>query len=407
MGILRRKSIEVQVGSVRMGGKNPILVQSMTNTDTGDVDATVKQIVELVNAGSEMVRFTVKDENHAKAVSHIKKKLQDIGLNVPLVGDFHYNGHKLLTEYPDCAKALDKLRINPGNVGFGDKQDENFKMMVDAAIKANIPVRIGVNRGSLDAQLLKRLMDENQQLHESKRKSVEEITIEAMVNSALESAKWAQDYGLPKSKIVISAKVSNVPEMIEVYRRIAKRSDYALHLGLTEAGLGTKGIVASTAALSILLQEGIGDTIRVSITPPPGGSRTEEVKVAMHVLQQNGLRQFAPTVTSCPGCGRTNSSIFQEIAVEITKFLEEKTPEWKKKGYSGFESMKVAVMGCIVNGPGESRDANIGLSLPGTGEDPLSPVFIDGKVVGNLKGKDRISRFKQMIEEYVENTYSH
>ncbi|MBC8496008.1 flavodoxin-dependent (E)-4-hydroxy-3-methylbut-2-enyl-diphosphate synthase, partial [archaeon] len=388
------------VGNVIIGGDAPVRVQSMTNTLTADVNSTVKQIIELANAGSELVRFTVKDEDDAKAVPIIKKCLEEKNCSVPIVGDFHYNGHLLLSKYPECAKALDKYRINPGNVGFGNAHDDNFKQMVDIAIKYGKPVRIGVNAGSLDQSVLKKLMDEN------KDQKSEELLVEAMVISSLESAKKAESYGLNKNKIVLSAKVSKVPEMISAYQKLAKRSDYALHLGLTEAGLGTKGVVASSAALSVLLQQGIGDTIRVSITPKPGSSRTEEVFVSQQILQVNNIRKFMPMVTSCPGCGRTTSTLFQKIAEEITDYLQQKTPEWKAKGYESVSNMVIAVMGCIVNGPGESKEVNIGLSLPGNGEYLVSPVFIDGKLATKLKGENRIKEFKALIDKYVEDNYS-
>lgn len=387
--------IEVKVGNVSIGGNNPIRVQSMTNTPTNDVNSTVNQIIELYEAGSELVRFTVKDEEDAKAVPIIRKSLEEKGYNIPLIGDFHYNGHILLSNFPECAKALDKYRINPGNVGFGEKHDSNFKQIIDIAIKYDKPVRIGVNFGSLDQRLVRELM-----IKYKDQKTFEEIQIDAMIISAVESTKKAIEYGLPKEKIIISAKISTVNHLIELYERLSKEIDNPLHLGLTEAGLGDKGIVATTAALSVLLQKKIGDTIRVSLTPRPGSSRTEEVKIAKLILQSNGIRNFVPTVTSCPGCGRTTSSLFQKIAEEITQFLEEKSFEWNKN-YPKAKNMKVAVMGCIVNGPGESKDANIGLSLPGTGEDPVSPVYIDGKHVLNLQGSDRINEFKKIIENYV------
>ncbi|MBI2138255.1 flavodoxin-dependent (E)-4-hydroxy-3-methylbut-2-enyl-diphosphate synthase [Candidatus Woesearchaeota archaeon] len=406
MAIKRRNSLPVSVGKIIIGGDFPIRIQSMTNTATSDVDATVKQILELVDAGSELVRVTVQDNHFAEAVPQIKKRLLAERCDVPLIGDFHFNGHLLLQRYPECAEALDKFRINPGNVGIGDAHDKNFMAFAELAIKFGKPVRIGVNAGSLDQRMLTRLMDENNKSQPDKRKSAEEIKVEAMAASALDSAAMAENYGLAPNKIILSAKVSKVPELIAAYEKLAGLCEYPLHLGLTEAGIGTKGIVASTAGLSYLLQRGIGDTVRVSLTPGPSTPRTEEVKVAQQILQSNGLRSFMPTVTSCPGCGRTTSKVFQEIAEQITLFLEQKTPEWKAKGYDGVEHMTVAVMGCIVNGPGESRDANIGLSLPGSGEDPVSPVFVDGIQAAKLKGPERIEQFKKMIEGYVEKKYS-
>ncbi|MBI2140352.1 flavodoxin-dependent (E)-4-hydroxy-3-methylbut-2-enyl-diphosphate synthase [Candidatus Woesearchaeota archaeon] len=405
MALPRRHSFEVKVGNIGIGGDNPIRIQSMTNTATSDVDATVKQILELADAGSELVRVTVQDNHFAEAVPLIKKRLLAERCEVPLIGDFHFNGHLLLSRFPECAEALDKFRINPGNVGLGDAHDKNFKAFVELAIKFGKPVRIGVNAGSLDQRMLTRLMDENNGLQPEKRKSAEEIKVDAMAASALDSAAMAESYGLAPNKIILSAKVSKVPELIAAYEKLAGLCEYPLHLGLTEAGIGTKGIVASTAGLSYLLQRGIGDTIRVSLTPGPSTPRTEEVKVAQQILQSNGIRSFMPTVTSCPGCGRTTSTVFQEIAEQITSYLEKKTPEWKAKGYDGVENMTVAVMGCIVNGPGESRGANIGLSLPGSGEDPVSPVFIDGIQAAKLKGPERIEQFKKMIEGYVERKY--
>ena len=401
----RRKSIPVQVGSIGIGGDNPIRIQSMTNTSTADVDGTVKQILELAEAGSELVRITVQDNAYAEAVPHIKKKLESEKCDAPLIGDFHFNGHLLLSRYPECAKALDKFRINPGNVGFGNSHDSNFKAFIELAVLHDKPVRIGVNAGSLDQRILTRLMDENSKLPLEERKPAEAVKVDAMVASALESAKMAEIYGMKKNRIILSAKVSKVPELIGAYEKLAGLCEYPLHVGLTEAGIGTKGIVSSTAGISYLLQNGIGDTIRVSLTPSPTSPRTEEVKVAQQILQANGIRSFMPTVTSCPGCGRTTSKVFQEIAEEITFFLEERTPYWKKKGFHGVEEMTVAVMGCIVNGPGESKEANIGLSLPGLGENPVSPVFVDGKQDLRLKGPERIEMFKKMIEEYVEKRY--
>ncbi|MBI2576464.1 flavodoxin-dependent (E)-4-hydroxy-3-methylbut-2-enyl-diphosphate synthase [Candidatus Woesearchaeota archaeon] len=401
----RRKSIPVQVGAIGIGGDNPIRIQSMTNTSTADVEGTARQILELADAGSELVRITVQDNAYAEAVPRIKKKLEAEKCEVPLIGDFHFNGHLLLSRYPECAKALDKFRINPGNVGFGDSHDNNFKAFIELAILHDKPVRIGVNAGSLDQRTLTRLMDENSRLPLENRKTAQEIKVDAMVASALESARMAERYGMKNDKIILSAKVSKVPELIGAYEKLAGLCEYPLHVGLTEAGIGTKGIVSSTAGISHLLQKGIGDTIRVSLTPSPTSPRTEEVKVAQQILQANGIRSFMPTVTSCPGCGRTTSKVFQEIAEDITAFLEERTPFWKRKGFQGVEEMTVAVMGCIVNGPGESKEANIGLSLPGLGEDPVSPVFADGRQDSKLKGPERIENFKKMIEEYVEKKY--
>jgi len=402
---MKRKSIAVKVGKVVIGGNNPIVIQSMTNTPTEDVNATVKQIKELAGAGSELVRFTVKDDAGAKAVPEIKKQLLNEGYNVPLIGDFHYNGHILLTKFPKCAEALDKFRINPGNVGFGNNRDENFEAMVKVAVDNDIPVRIGVNWGSLDQSVLAKLMDENAK--NNFVKSNTEILIESLVVSAIESTKKANELGLGNEKIVISAKSSRVPDMIKAYELLAERCDNALHLGVTEAGQGLKGAVHTAAGLSVLLHKGIGDTIRCSLTPTPGTSRTEEVKIAKQVLQSLKLRHFMPEITSCPGCGRTTSTVFQEIALNVQKFLEEKSPEWKKKGFKGFEKMEVAVMGCIVNGPGESKNANIGLSLPGAGEQPSAPVFADGKQIKLLKGnaKQLTKDFTKLIEEYVEEHY--
>ena len=402
---MRKKTVEVMVGNVGIGGINPVRIQSMTNTLTADIEETVAQVIELQEAGSEIVRFTVKDESDAQAVPFIKDKLLERGCGVPIVGDFHYNGHILLTKYPDCAQSLDKFRINPGNVGFGERHDQNFATFIEQAVKYDKPVRIGVNAGSMDQNIFEKLIQENTAKPRSEQKTSEQLLVDAMVVSTLESVKMAEQIGLPHNKMVLSVKVSKVPEMIAANRQLSALTDLPLHLGVTEAGLGIKGAVASTAGLSVLLAEGIGDTIRTSLTPSPGSSRTEEVIVCQQVLQFLGLRHSLPTVTSCPGCGRTNSSVFQEIAKEITDYLQQRTPVWKKKGHKGFEMMTVAVMGCIVNGPGESKDANIGLSLPGTGEDPVSPVYVDGERVTTLSGSGRIAEFKRMIEEYVENNY--
>jgi (E)-4-hydroxy-3-methylbut-2-enyl-diphosphate synthase len=402
---MSKHTVEVMVGKVGIGGMNPVRIQSMTNTLTADVEATVEQIIELHEAGSEIVRLTVKDEDDAQAVPHIRKKLIERGCDVPIVGDFHYNGHLLLTKYPDCAQSLDKFRINPGNVGFGEHHDQNFATFIEQAIKYDKPVRIGVNAGSKDESIFERLLQENAAKPNYEQKTSQQLVVDAMVVSALESVKMAERIGLPHNKIVLSVKVSKVPEMIAANRQLFALTDLPLHLGVTEAGMGIKGAVASTAGLSVLLAEGIGDTIRTSLTPSPGSSRTEEVIVCQQVLQFLGLRHLLPTVTSCPGCGRTNSSVFQEIAKEITDYLLQQTPIWKKKGYKGFEIMVVAVMGCIVNGPGESKDANIGLCLPGTGENSVSPVYADGKKIAMLSGSSRIIDFKRMIEEYVESHY--
>ncbi|WP_081910421.1 flavodoxin-dependent (E)-4-hydroxy-3-methylbut-2-enyl-diphosphate synthase [Thermopetrobacter sp. TC1] len=394
----RHKTHAVKVGSVTMGGDAPVVVQSMTNTDTADVDATVRQIAELYEAGSEIVRMTVDRPEAAAAVPRIREKLLAQGLDVPLVGDFHYIGHVLLRDHPACAEALDKYRINPGNVGFGEKQDRNFSMMIETALRHDKPVRIGVNWGSLDQALLTRLMDEN--ARSQAPKDVREVMHEAMVVSALQSAQRAEELGMAPEKIVISAKVSEVQDLIAVYRMLAQRCSYALHLGLTEAGMGDAGVIASTAGLAVLLQEGIGDTIRVSLTPEPGQPRTREVHVAQQILQALGLRAFTPSIIACPGCGRTTSTRFQELARDIAAFVREKTPEWRRR-YPGFEQLQLAVMGCIVNGPGESKHADIGISLPGTGETPAAPVFIDGRKVTTLRGEDLAGQFRTIIEEYV------
>ncbi len=403
---MRRKTVAVRVGSVGIGGANPVKVQSMTNTLTADAQATASQIIELHEAGSELVRFTVKDEADARAVPRIKELLCQQGCAVPLIGDFHYNGHILLSKHPDCAQTLDKFRINPGNVGFGERHDQNFAAFIEQAIKHDKPVRIGVNAGSKDQQIFERLVEENAAQPPDAQKTGQQLLVEAMVVSVMESVRMAEQLGLPHNRMVLSVKASRVPEMIAANRQLAALTDLPLHLGVTEAGMGLKGAVASATGLSVLLAEGIGDTIRTSLTPAPGSSRTEEVLVCQQVLQFLGLRQLLPTVTSCPGCGRTNSAVFQEIAKEISDYLLQQTPVWRKKGCKGFGSMIVAVMGCIVNGPGESKDANIGLSLPGTGEDPVSPVYVDGERAAMLSGSNRIACFKKMIDEYVERHYS-
>lgn len=399
----KRNTILVNVGGVLIGGDEPVVVQSMTNTDTADVASTAQQIKELADAGSQIVRITVNNEESARSIPAIREKLSDIRCFVPLVGDFHYNGHRLLAEYPDCAKALDKYRINPGNVGFGEKQDKQFAMMIEKAIEYSKPVRIGVNWGSLDQALLTKLMDENSK--STNPKESDEVLREALVQSALLSAERAQEIGLPENRIILSAKVSKVQELIAVYQELAARCNYPLHLGLTEAGMGVKGTVSSAAALAILLQQGIGDTIRVSLTPEPGQSRTQEVRIAQEILQSLGLRSFKPEVTACPGCGRTTSTYFQELAQDIENHIKQQMPQWQKQ-YAGVEEMNVAVMGCIVNGPGESKHANIGISLPGTGESPAAPVFVDGKKVATLRGDNIAGEFKQMLNEYIEKNYS-
>lgn len=398
----RRHAVAVDVGGVTVGGNAPIVVQSMTNTDTADVEQTARQVAALARAGSELVRITVDRDEAAAAVPHIRDRLLAMNVRVPLVGDFHYIGHKLLGDHPACAEALDKYRINPGNVGFRDKRDPQFTQIVEMAIRHNKPVRIGVNWGSLDQELLTRLMDENNAA--SAPLSARAVTHEAMVQSALLSAARAEEIGLPKNRIILSAKVSAVQDLIAVYRELGKRSDYALHLGLTEAGMGTKGIVASAASMGVLLQEGIGDTIRISLTPEPGGDRTREVQVAQELLQTMGLRTFVPLVAACPGCGRTTSTTFQELAADIQGFIRESMPEWKTR-YPGVETLNVAVMGCIVNGPGESKHADIGISLPGTGEQPTAPVFIDGKKAATLRGATLTADFKQMVIDYIERRW--
>jgi (E)-4-hydroxy-3-methylbut-2-enyl-diphosphate synthase len=398
----RRKSVPVNVGHVKVGGGAPVVVQSMTNTDTADVAGTAKQVADLARAGSEIVRITVDREEAAAAVPHIKERLLKMNMNVPIVGDFHYIGHKLLADHPACAEALDKYRINPGNVGFKEKKDRQFGAIVETAIKHDKPVRIGANWGSLDQELLTHLMDENAK--KPNPADVRAVTREAMVQSALLSAQRAEEIGLPRHKIILSAKVSAVQDLIGVYLELGKRSDYAIHLGLTEAGMGSKGIVASSAALGILLQQGIGDTIRVSLTPEPGGDRTQEVKVAQEILQTMGFRVFVPLVAACPGCGRTTSTTFQELAGDIQKFIRDSMPAWKTR-YPGVEALNVAVMGCIVNGPGESKHADIGISLPGTGETPTAPVFIDGKKAATLRGPTLAADFKTMVIDYIERRY--
>ena len=401
-GMPRRKSVAVRVGDALIGGGAPIVVQSMTDTDTANVEATTAQVAALARAGSELVRITVDRDEAAKAVPHIRDRLARTGVDVPLVGDFHYIGHKLLSENPACAEALAKYRINPGNVGFGRKRDARFATMIEIANRHRKPVRIGVNWGSLDQDLLTRLMDEN--ARSSRPKDAARITRDAMVQSALLSGARAEELGMSRERIVISAKVSAVQDLIAVYRDLAARCDYALHLGLTEAGMGTKGVVASAAGMGILLQEGIGDTIRVSLTPEPDGDRTREVLVAQELLQTMGLRAFVPLVASCPGCGRTTSIVFQELARDIQRFVRSRMPEWRDK-YPGAENLNVAVMGCIVNGPGESRHADIGISLPGTGEAPTAPVFIDGEKKATLRGARIAQEFQQLVEDYVERRY--
>ena len=398
----RHKSVAVQVGHVTVGGGAPIVVQSMTNTDTADAEGTAQQVAALARAGSEIVRITVDRDEAAAAVPHIKDKLRKMGIDVPIVGDFHYIGHKLLAEHPACAQALDKYRINPGNVGFKEKRDRQFGAIVEFAIKNNKPVRIGANWGSLDQELLTHLMDAN--ATSPAPKTAREVMREAMVQSALLSAKRAEEIGLPKNRIILSAKVSAVQDLIAVYQDLARRSDYAIHLGLTEAGMGSKGIVASSAAVSVLLQQGIGDTIRIPLTPEPGGDRTVEVKVAQEILQTMGFRTFVPLVAACPGCGRTTSTTFQELARDIQDFIHASMPEWKKR-YPGVEALNVAVMGCIVNGPGESKHADIGISLPGTGEAPAAPVFIDGKKAMTLRGPTVAADFKNLVIDYIERRY--
>jgi len=399
----RRKSVAVDVGGIKLGGDYPIVVQSMTNTDTADVTGTVNQVMALAQAGSELVRVTVNTEAAAAAVPKIVSTLKQFGVRTPIIGDFHYNGHLLLKKYPECARALAKYRINPGNVNIGKKHDDNFRTMIEAAVEYGKPVRIGVNWGSLDGQLLTRMMDENNLLPEPK--DAREVTLDAIVASALLSAEAAERHGLPRDRIILSAKVSGVQDLIDVYRMLAARCDYALHLGLTEAGLGAKGIVATTAALSVLLQEGIGDTIRASLTPLPNGDRTEEVIVSQQILQSIGIRSFTPQVTACPGCGRTTSTFFQDMADQIQTYLREQMPVWKER-YAGVEMMKVAVMGCIVNGPGESKHANLGISLPGTFEEPVAPVYVDGRLSTTLRGDRIVAEFITILEDYVASHYA-
>jgi (E)-4-hydroxy-3-methylbut-2-enyl-diphosphate synthase len=398
----RHKTVAVQVGNVTVGGGAPVVVQSMTNTDTADIDSTTRQVAALARAGSEMVRITVDRNEAAAAVPHIKERLLKMGVTAPIVGDFHYIGHKLLAEYPACAEALDKYRINPGNVGFKEKRDRQFGAIIDMALKHEKPVRIGANWGSLDQDLLTHLMDENAKLPQPA--DVRSVTREAMVQSALLSAERAEEMGMPRSRIILSAKVSAVQDLIAVYIDLARRSDYAIHLGLTEAGMGSKGIVASSAAMGILLQQGIGDTVRISLTPEPGGDRTVEVKVAQELLQTMGFRVFVPLVAACPGCGRTTSTTFQELARDIQNFIHVSMPEWKTR-YPGVEALNVAVMGCIVNGPGESKHADIGISLPGTGETPTAPVFIDGKKAMTLRGPTVAADFQKLVIDYIERRF--
>ncbi|HUN74246.1 MAG TPA: flavodoxin-dependent (E)-4-hydroxy-3-methylbut-2-enyl-diphosphate synthase [Steroidobacteraceae bacterium] len=402
MSISRRSSVSVAVGSVRVGGPNPIVVQSMTNTDTADVESTAQQVKALARAGSELVRITVNTSEAAAAVAPIRERLAQLGVSVPLIGDFHFNGHKLLREEPACAEALAKYRINPGNVGRGSKRDPQFAEMIEVACRYGKPVRIGVNWGSLDQDLLTRLMDENSAL--AQPLDARQVTRNAVVLSALNSAERAIELGLPRDRIILSAKVSGVQDLIAIYRDLASRCDFPLHLGLTEAGMGSKGIVASTAGMSVLLQEGVGDTIRVSLTPEPGGDRTQEVIVAQEILQTMGLRSFTPLVTACPGCGRTTSSYFQELAQRIQTHIRHRMPEWRRS-FEGVEDMTVAVMGCVVNGPGESKHANLGISLPGTGERPVAPVYEDGEKTVTLKGERIAEEFQELLEQYIVRRY--
>jgi len=402
VGIQRRRSVDVTVGGVRVGSSAPVVVQSMTNTDTADVESTVQQIAALARAGSELVRVTVNNEAAAQAVPAIVEGIRAKGWETPIIGDFHYNGHLLLTKFPEAARALAKYRINPGNCSIGRKDDDNFRTMVEVAVKYQKPVRIGVNWGSLDQALLTKMMDENSK--QANPLPARDVMMEAMVVSALDNAAAAERYGLRRDQIVLSAKVSGVRDLIDVYTELASRCDYALHLGLTEAGMGMKGVVASTAGLAPLLLAGIGDTIRVSLTPTPGGDRSEEVRCAQQILQSLGIRSFMPQVTSCPGCGRTTSTYFQELAERIQNYLVEQMPEWKKQ-YAGVEELKLAIMGCIVNGPGESKHANIGISLPGTFEEPKAPVYVDGKLFTTLKGDRIVEEFQVILDEYVEKRY--
>ena len=399
----RRPTVTSWVGRVPVGSAHPVVVQSMTNTDTADARATADQVVALANAGSQIVRVTVNNEDAAAAVPEVVRRVADAGVDAPVVGDFHYNGHLLLAKYPECARALAKYRINPGNVG-SKRRDENFRTIVKIAVDNDKPVRIGVNWGSLDQDLLTQMMDENARAAEDEKRDARDVYIEAMLASALRSAELAEEVGLGHDRIIISAKVSHAPDLVDVYRRLGARCDYPLHLGLTEAGMGTKGVIASTAALSILLAEGIGDTIRVSITPKPNGDRTEEVYVAQQVLQSLGLRSFAPQVTACPGCGRTTSTFFQHMAQDIQSYIREQMPVWRSR-HPGVERLTVAVMGCVVNGPGESKHANIGISLPGTFEEPKAPVYVDGKLFTTLRGEGIVQEFLKILEEYVARTY--
>jgi (E)-4-hydroxy-3-methylbut-2-enyl-diphosphate synthase len=401
--IQRRTSVTCAIGNVRVGSDAPVVVQSMTNTDTADVSSTVEQVASLARAGSELVRVTVNNDDAAAALPHIVEQLDKRGIDVPIIGDFHYNGHILLKKYPACARALAKYRINPGNVSVGRKDDSNFRIMVEVAVENQKPVRIGVNWGSLDQALLTRMMDENSRA--SDPKDAREVTMEAMVVSALNSAAAAEKYGLRPDQIILSAKVSGVQDLVDVYRSLAARCEYPLHLGLTEAGMGAKGSVASSAGLSILLQEGIGDTVRVSLTPAPGGDRAEEVRVAQQILQSLGIRSFTPQVTACPGCGRTTSTFFQEMAEQIQTYLREQMPVWKER-YSGVEEMKVAVMGCVVNGPGESKHASLGISLPGTFEEPKAPVYVDGRLMTTLRGEKIVEEFIGILDDYVDSHYA-
>ncbi|MGF7161929.1 (E)-4-hydroxy-3-methylbut-2-enyl-diphosphate synthase [Rhodoligotrophos appendicifer] len=398
----RHKTVGVMVGDVMVGGGAPVVVQSMTNTDTADAEGTARQIAALWRSGSELVRITVDRPEAAAAVPHIRDKLAQRGVDVPIIGDFHYIGHKLLHDYPACAEALAKYRINPGNVGFKDKRDKQFSMMIETAIHFGKPVRIGVNWGSLDQELLTKLMDENARA--GSPMTTREVMHETMVQSALVSAARAEEIGLPRDKIILSNKVSTVQDLIRCYEMLSSRCDYALHLGLTEAGMGSKGIVSSTAGLAVLLQQGIGDTIRISLTPEPGGDRSQEVRVGQEILQALGLRSFSPQVISCPGCGRTTSTVFQELAKDIQDYIQVRVPEWRDT-YKGFEELQLAVMGCIVNGPGESKYADIGISLPGTGEIPAAPVFVDGKKIMTLRGEDIGDQFKRLLETYVDRRY--
>src|SRR6267378_2122136 len=400
--IQRRKAVTSNVGGVRVGSDAPVVVQSMTNTDTADIPSTVQQCAALARAGSELVRVTVNNDEAADAVPRIVEELDKQGLRVPIVGDFHYNGHVLLTKYPECARDLAKYRINPGNASIGRTGDSNFRTMIEVAVKYEKPVRIGVNWGSLDQALLTRMMDENSALAEPK--DAREVTMEAMVVSALNSADLAKKFGLRPDQIILSAKVSGVQDLIDVYRALAARCSYLLHLGLTEAGMGAKGVVASSAAMGVVLQEGIGDTIRVSLTPAPGGDRMEEVRVAQQILQSMGIRSFTPQVTACPGCGRTTSTFFQEMAEQIQSYLRDQMPVWKQT-HTGVEEMKVAVMGCVVNGPGESKHASLGISLPGTFEEPKAPVYVDGRLFTTLKGDKIVAEFLKILDDYVEKTY--